>query len=62
MKTYRASEGERLDTIVYAHYDTLEVFPQVLQLNARLTTLLKDGDIVKLPDITITAIKEPELW
>jgi len=62
MKTYRASEGERLDTIVYAHYGSLEHFAEVLAKNARLQTLLKDGDMVKLPEFPTAPTKEPELW
>ncbi|MDR0580190.1 MAG: tail protein X [Campylobacteraceae bacterium] len=62
MTEYKAYEGERLDEIVYKHYGTLEVFEQVLMLNARLPVILQDGDIVKLPDIVIEPVKEAELW
>jgi phage tail protein X len=62
MTKYIAYEGERLDTIIYKHYGTLDVFAQVLKLNARLKPILKDKDIVYLPDIKIEAKKEKELW
>ncbi|MDR2342793.1 MAG: tail protein X [Campylobacteraceae bacterium] len=58
MIRYIASKGERLDTIVYKHYGTLEVFAQVLKLNARLKPILDDKDIVYLPDIKIELSKE----
>jgi phage tail protein X len=58
MKKYIASEGERLDTIIYKHYGTLTVFAQVLAFNARLKPILKDKDIVYLPVIKIEPKKE----
>jgi phage tail protein X len=63
MIKYLASEGERLDMIVYKHYKTLSVFIQVLQLNARLKPILSDGDILILPDIKPeNTNKEAVLW
>ncbi|MDR1614398.1 MAG: tail protein X [Campylobacteraceae bacterium] len=53
MKQYIASKGVRLDTIVYKHYGTLEVFVQVLGKNAKLKPILSDKDIVYLPEIKI---------
>jgi phage tail protein X len=58
MTKYIASKGERLDSIVYKHYGTLEVFAQILKLNARLKPILKDKDIVLLPEIKIELTKE----
>lgn len=59
---YIASAGERLDEIVYKHYDSLEHFEEVLAKNARLGTILKDGDIVELPVFPPKPAKEAALW
>jgi phage tail protein X len=56
-----AADGDRLDTIVYRHYGTLDVFEAVLAVNARLDPILKDGDIVFLPPIAQEE-KGAELW
>ncbi|MDR2100090.1 MAG: tail protein X [Campylobacteraceae bacterium] len=63
MVKYIAHTGERLDTIVYKYYGTLEQFEQILMLNARLKPLLEDEDIVYLPDTPKNETKkEAPLW
>lgn len=42
-KIYTAKEGERLDSIVYKHYKSLEYFEQVLKLNMHLNPVLSTG-------------------
>ncbi|PPB51490.1 tail protein X [Campylobacter hyointestinalis] len=62
-KIYIANDGERLDTIVYKHYGTLENFAEILAFNSHLNAILKVGDKVFLPEIkTKTAKKENTLW
>lgn len=61
-KIYIAKNGERLDSIVYKHYKTLEYFEQVLKANSKLEPLLKTGDKVILPDIEVKESKEEALW
>lgn len=62
-KIYIANDGERLDTIVYKHYGTLENFAEILAFNSHLNAVLKVGDKVFLPEIkTKTAKKENTLW
>ena len=57
MKTYEAQNGDRLDTITYNTYKTLdkEVLEKVFEANPHLTTkpILEFGDIVNLPVIEI---------
>jgi len=50
MVRYLAKEGERLDVIIYAYYDSLDVFEEVLNQNPHLTSSIemKCGDIVYL--------------
>ncbi|WP_279129149.1 tail protein X [Helicobacter winghamensis] len=52
-KVYIAKEGERLDKVVYNHYGNLEYFNAVLEVNPKLTPLLKNGDKVIFPKIEI---------
>lgn len=59
---YIAHQGERLDSVVYAHYRTLDVFALVLSANPKLSPLLKDGDVVILPSFPIFPKKEKTLW
>ncbi|WP_370523666.1 tail protein X [Helicobacter winghamensis] len=40
-KVYIAKRGERLDKVVYNHYGNLEYFNAVLEVNPKLTPLLK---------------------
>ncbi len=62
-KFYIAKDGERLDTIIYKHYGTLENFTEILAFNSRLNTILKAGDKVFLPDIKENVVKkEKTLW
>ncbi len=50
MVRYLAKEGERLDVIIYAYYDSLDVFEEVLNQNPHLVNSIemKRGDIVYL--------------
>jgi len=52
MVRYLAKEGERLDIIVYAYYNSLDMFEEVLGVNAHLAHKieLNQRDIVYLPD------------
>ncbi|RXJ80820.1 phage tail protein [Aliarcobacter skirrowii] len=60
---YIAKDNERLDSIVYKHYKTLEVFETVLSFNTHLNPILKAGDKVFLPDIKVEKNpKEQSLW
>ncbi|MBE3607053.1 tail protein X [Campylobacter sp. RM13119] len=62
-KIYIAKDGERLDTIVYKHYGTLENFSEILAFNSHLNAVLKAGDRVKMPEIKAKATKkEKTLW
>ncbi|AVK80668.1 tail protein X [Campylobacter fetus] len=57
-----AKDGDRLDTIVYKHYGSLEYFEQVLSVNFSLGVVLKAGDVVILPEFTKTTPKQNKLW
>lgn len=59
---YLAKNGERLDSIVYKHYKSLDFFDQVLKANPKLGAILKTGDRVILPEIKIKESKEKTLW
>ena len=61
-KIYIAKAGDRLDTIVYAHYGHLRFFEQVLALNPKLAATLKAGDRVFLPEIKEKAKEQAKLW
>ena len=61
-KVYIAKDGDRLDTIVYAHYGHLRFFEQVLALNSKLAATLKAGDKVFLPEIKERAKEQNKLW
>ena len=61
-KIYIAKDGDRLDTIVYAHYKHLRFFEQVLSLNPKLAATLKAGDKVFLPEIKDKAKEQNKLW
>jgi len=61
-KIYIATDGDRLDTIVYAHYGHLRFFEQVLALNPKLGATLKAGDKVFLPEIKETTKEQAKLW
>lgn len=61
-----ATQGDRLDQIIYAAYKTLDVMNEVMMANSHLMSkpILSDGDKVYLP--TIVKSLEPEkgvsLW
>jgi phage tail protein X len=60
-----ANDGDRLDTIVFRHYETLEPFSIVLLANPHLhkKTVLQSGDVVYLPDWQPPKQKEAKsLW
>lgn len=62
---YRAKDGERLDSIVYAHYGTLNLFQSVLACNPNLLNhrILRAGEIVWLPSADTKAKSlENKLW
>ena len=62
IKVYIAKDGDRLDTIVYAHYGHLRFFEQVLALSPKLAATLKAGDKVFLPEIKEKAKEQNKLW
>ncbi len=51
-----ATQGDRLDQIIYAHYGTLDVMNEVMMANVHLLhkAILDNGDKVYLPDIDVT--------
>lgn len=57
-----AKDGDRLDSIVYKHYGSLEYFEKVLSVNCGLSVILKAGDIVILPKFTTKEPKQNKLW
>lgn len=54
MRRTVATQGDRLDQIIYTFYGTLEVMNEVMMSNSHLMgkPILSDGDIVYLPKIT----------
>ncbi len=67
MKHFVATQNDRLDTIVYAYYGTLEPLNMVMLSNAHLMSkaLLDDGDKVYLPPYIATKESESDgvsLW
>lgn len=67
MKYTVATQGDRLDQIIYHHYGTLDVMNEVMMHNPNLmsTPILQNGDKVYLPDIDVTAQAETvgvSLW
>ncbi|WP_416860570.1 tail protein X [Helicobacter ganmani] len=61
---YLAKDNERLDSIVYSHYGTLEIFKEVLSCNPKLTNkpILEAGDKVYLPFLDTNIKTLEELW
>lgn len=53
MKHAVATDGDRLDQIIFAHYGTLSVMNEVMMSNAHLLkkVILESGDKVYLPEI-----------
>ncbi|GAB6045068.1 hypothetical protein JCM11957_06660 [Caminibacter profundus] len=67
MREYIATQGERLDQIIYREYKTLnqDVVNKVLEVNSHLLNKieLEAFDKVYLPDIVIESLKEDKtLW
>lgn len=67
MKHVIATQNDRIDTIVYAVYGTLEPLNEVMMANAHLMSkpVLDAGDKVYLPEYTATDISESDgvsLW
>ena len=58
---YLAKDGDRLDSIVYKHYGTLEPLEMVAAENSELGVLLQAGDMVLLPAYEIKP-KANKLW
>lgn len=62
MKPYVAIDGDRIDTIVYKHYGTLDdVLEAVIAANQQLPAILSAGYIVYLPEVVIKPI-EVYIW
>ncbi len=65
MREIIISEPTRLDSVVFRHYGTLEVFARVLEANTHLLSsfVLVAGDRVFLPMIEIKKVsKRGALW
>lgn len=67
MKEYIATQGERLDQIIYREYKSLDknVVNEVLKANPHLLTklVLDAFDVVYLPEIEIKpSIEDKALW
>ncbi len=66
MKYEIATQGDRLDHIVYQYYGTLEVLTDVMMSNPSLLNkpILDEGDRVMLPEIKIAPQSETgvSLW
>lgn len=67
MKHVIATQNDRLDTIVYTYYGTLEPLNDVMLANAHLMSkaLLDAGDKINLPDYVAPATNESDgvnLW
>lgn len=66
MKYAIATQGDRIDQIVYQYYKTLDVMVEVMMSNPGLLNkpILDEGDRVALPDIVIEAQAETgvNLW
>lgn len=66
MKHTIATQGDRLDQIIYQHYGTLDVMNEVMMSNAHLMAkpILDSGDKVYLPDIQTAKPEEKgvALW
>lgn len=66
MKYAIATQGDRLDQIIFAHYGTLDVMNEAMMANPHLLAkpILDEGDRVALPDIAIEAQSETgvSLW
>lgn len=67
MKHTIATQGDRLDQIIYQHYGTLDVMNEVMMQNTHLMSkpILQSGDKVYLPDIDVAAQSETvgvSLW
>ena len=57
MKSYSCSDGDRIDLIVLKHYGDLTHLNDVVGANNHLCKLsldLKSGEIVYLPDFSVT--------
>ncbi len=65
-RIYTASDGDRLDIIVFKAYEDLTPMPLVLEANPHLLEReeLSAGDIVSLPDWSPPKAKEEsqKLW
>ena len=65
MTQVKAKKNDRLDSIVFEYYGSLENFGKVLEANVHLQNkvILNDGDIVYLPFFEKVAKKEVKaLW
>lgn len=65
MDSYIANDGDRLDSVTYKCYGTLDNFMEVLSANIHLlgVEFLSSGDVVYLPLFTRIENEEvPALW
>ena len=65
MKQIKATQNERLDTVVFREYKSLDNFGKVLEQNKHLQNkaVLSDGDIINLPILETVIKKEVSaLW
>lgn len=66
MNSTIATQGDRLDQIIYAYYGTLDVMNKVMMSNVHLMPkpILDTGDKVYLPDISVPEQSESgvSLW
>jgi hypothetical protein len=59
MDKYIAKTGDRLDTVLFVYYGSLDFLNEFLETNYHL--LLKDivdGDIIYLPDFSIPIVED----
>lgn len=61
MKSYRCSDGDRIDLIVLKHYGDLKHLNDVIGANNHLCKkplTLTSGEIVELPDFSVSQLQD----
>lgn len=61
MKSYRCSDGDRIDLIVLKHYGDLKHLNDVVSANNHLCKkflTLTSGEIVELPDFSVSLLQD----